>query len=208
MAVIDTSVRIQEIYSSIPLSPKSFRALQIQPSRAFDSPIHCTLQRIQLSEKDPCDPQLYEALSYTWGSPEKTDVIILHGITYAVGRNCFEALRRLRWKAGIRTVFVDAICINQIDSEELSSQIALMGDVYSQAHRVVAWLGEPELPGVISLGFRDLRRLYRLRPILGNIASSYVARLVRHLIRSPILSIQGMSEATLVFAALMKLQKP
>lgn len=39
-------------------------------------------------------------------------------------------------------VFVDAICINQHDTSERSSQVSMMGDVYRSAAEVWAWLGE------------------------------------------------------------------
>lgn len=40
------------------------------------------------------------------------------------------------------TLWVDAICINQGDNAEKGSQVALMGDIYSNATAVLAWLGE------------------------------------------------------------------
>ncbi|KAK7187683.1 heterokaryon incompatibility protein [Paraphaeosphaeria sporulosa] len=40
-------------------------------------------------------------------------------------------------------MWIDAICINQTDDEEKSKQVAMMGDVFSLASCVTAWL-EPE----------------------------------------------------------------
>lgn len=42
-----------------------------------------------------------------------------------------------------RFYFVDAICINQDDEAERSSQVNLMGLVYSCAQLVTSWIGEP-----------------------------------------------------------------
>jgi hypothetical protein len=39
-------------------------------------------------------------------------------------------------------LWADAICINQMDPVEKASQILHMGEIYSQAHRVVVWLGK------------------------------------------------------------------
>jgi hypothetical protein len=39
-------------------------------------------------------------------------------------------------------VWIDAICINQDDADERSVQIALMGKLYFQAAKVIAWMGE------------------------------------------------------------------
>ncbi|KAK5726043.1 hypothetical protein LTR15_004234 [Elasticomyces elasticus] len=39
-------------------------------------------------------------------------------------------------------IFIDALCINQNNTDEKSSQVALMGDVYRGASEVIAWLGD------------------------------------------------------------------
>ena len=38
-------------------------------------------------------------------------------------------------------VWIDAICINQSDQVEKSTQVAIMSDIYRAASSVVAWLG-------------------------------------------------------------------
>ena len=43
-----------------------------------------------------------------------------------------------------RLVWVDQICINQLDIDERNSQVRMMSKVYSKAEKVVIWLGEPE----------------------------------------------------------------
>jgi hypothetical protein len=50
-------------------------------------------------------------------------------------------LRYLRPTRGIRLIWVDAICINQNDTVERGSQVAKMGQIYSQCSQVVVWLG-------------------------------------------------------------------
>jgi hypothetical protein len=39
-------------------------------------------------------------------------------------------------------MWVDAICINQKNPEEQGQQVQLMAKIYSNAHRVIVWLGE------------------------------------------------------------------
>ncbi|USW50912.1 Putative heterokaryon incompatibility [Septoria linicola] len=51
------------------------------------------------------------------------------------------ALRGLRENDVKRTLWIDAISINQDDLEERSEQVLRMGDIYRQASRVVVWLG-------------------------------------------------------------------
>ncbi|OTA96500.1 hypothetical protein M434DRAFT_27637 [Hypoxylon sp. CO27-5] len=53
------------------------------------------------------------------------------------------ALKAIRPLTGpARVLWVDAICINQDDFDERSSQVAMMRSIYRQAQRVVVWLGE------------------------------------------------------------------
>ncbi|OWO98772.1 hypothetical protein B2J93_4643 [Marssonina coronariae] len=87
----------------------------------------------------------YAALSYVWGEPEDTSLIILNGSETTVQRNLELALRRLSTRAafsGGQKLWVDAICINQQDPDEKSRQIGRMRTIYGEAVSVVAWIGE------------------------------------------------------------------
>jgi hypothetical protein len=54
------------------------------------------------------------------------------------------ALLRLRHPKESRRLWVDAVCINQKDLHEQSSQVGMMARIFSQAARVVAHLGYEE----------------------------------------------------------------
>ncbi len=92
----------------------------------------------------------FEALSYTWG-PVETFVPVevvdrenpfqIAG-TVSVGPHLHEILRHLRLKDGPRTLWIDAICINQSDLVERGEQVKEMHLIYMFASRVVIWLGE------------------------------------------------------------------
>jgi hypothetical protein len=56
--------------------------------------------------------------------------------------NLGAALQQLRYSDRTRILWVDAICINQKDLDELARQVSIMGDVYEFAYQVVIWLGE------------------------------------------------------------------
>ncbi|KAJ4180024.1 hypothetical protein NW755_012064 [Fusarium falciforme] len=90
----------------------------------------------------------YEALSYVWGSPDGGVAVSVaysddpHQSTLMVGRNLFVALQHLRRADEPRTMWIDAVCVNQEDIAERSSQVRNMGNVYVLASRVVVWLGE------------------------------------------------------------------
>jgi hypothetical protein len=45
---------------------------------------------------------------------------------------------------GTRYLWVDAICINQLDMVEKTEQVRLMAHIYNQALLVIGWLGEKE----------------------------------------------------------------
>ncbi|EPE33781.1 hypothetical protein GLAREA_06794 [Glarea lozoyensis ATCC 20868] len=124
----------------LPLNNNSeeFRTVTLQPGN-FEDEVECLLNTVsaidQLSNR-------YEALSYVWRSPESTTAIKLNGKTHQVTKNLESALRHLRYIKHPRVLWVDAISINQDDIEERNREVTRMGQIYSQAAGVDAWLGE------------------------------------------------------------------
>lgn len=51
-------------------------------------------------------------------------------------------LRYLRPWRGIRMVWIDAVCINQHNTQERDAQVAKMNKIYTECSRAVLWLGE------------------------------------------------------------------
>lgn len=126
-----------------PLEYRQFRILKLLPGEISD-PL-----RVQLEARDIDSNINYEALSYAWGNYDEHDtsavLIQQQGSTeikYRITGNLEAALRRLRLGHIERTIWADAICINQADVSERSHQVAMMGDVYRKADRVVIWLGD------------------------------------------------------------------
>jgi hypothetical protein len=97
----------------------------------------------------------YEALSYVWGAMNNLETAFVLSSetghpssatdTLEIGENLALALRQLRRPDISRTLWVDAICINQEDIAEREAQVRRMGSIYSKASRVVAWIG-PDKP--------------------------------------------------------------
>ncbi|CAG9987748.1 unnamed protein product [Clonostachys byssicola] len=83
----------------------------------------------------------FEALSYTWGDPTDLLPIEANGETMQVTRNLATALTYLRNISSARHLWIDALCINQMDTDERNAQVAIMGTIYRTARRVVSWLG-------------------------------------------------------------------
>ncbi|RDW81907.1 hypothetical protein BP6252_03019 [Coleophoma cylindrospora] len=84
----------------------------------------------------------YQALSYVWGDAIRTKEIIIEGKRLLIAANLYDALTHLRlFTYSEVRVWADAICINQDDLSEKSSQILLMRQIYSLASEVSIWLG-------------------------------------------------------------------
>ena len=126
------------IYPSRPLAEDEIRVLHLSPGY-FDENIRADLQIVTLGSG-----LHYEALSYTWGGSVEERSIILDGErSFSITDNLWYALRRLRSPSEAQTFWVDALCINQADTEERNKQVSRMFDIYKAAHRVIVWLGEP-----------------------------------------------------------------
>ncbi|KAJ8127487.1 hypothetical protein O1611_g6149 [Lasiodiplodia mahajangana] len=86
-----------------------------------------------------------EALSYVWGTEMPRENIFVDLQIFPVTGNLFEILRSLRHPNTARTIWIDAICINQSDSDEKTRQVRLMRDIYSQTQKTVIYLTEGDL---------------------------------------------------------------
>jgi hypothetical protein len=153
------------LYTYEPLSRgyDELRLVKLQP-RCSSSHIEIEITHVPSSAAPA-----YEALSYVWGSPERThnvtvktfsDFLYEHVARTApvgkqqellqrirprhlpISRNLSVALEHLRLPAEPRLLWIDAICINQDDIPERSEQVNKMGSIYTKARRVVLWLGE------------------------------------------------------------------
>ncbi|ETS86903.1 hypothetical protein PFICI_00731 [Pestalotiopsis fici W106-1] len=123
------------------LEPQHIRVLKLEPSAERDAIITCSLSVISLSENPT--PQ-YEALSYVWGDFTERHEIQLDGLPTPVTMNLWTALRYIRLPDAPRTLWIDAVCINQSDVQERNAQVRQMGRIYSQASHVLIWLGDPD----------------------------------------------------------------
>lgn len=125
-------------YTKLIEERKQIRLVKIEPGN-FEDDIHVHLSIVSLE-----DQPVYEALSYTWGDLNVTAPISLDGKPFHVTTNMEAALRRLRPNREPRTMWIDAICINQGDMAERSSQVKLMGGIYKSSTKTILWLGEED----------------------------------------------------------------
>jgi len=68
--------------------------------------------------------------------------VILNDLEVEVTTNLEKALRHLRIEDKVRTIWIDALCINQGNISERNSQVKMMGEIYKSAAMVMIWLGE------------------------------------------------------------------
>jgi hypothetical protein len=123
------------------LLPDSIRLLRLLPHEEQNAPIQCQLFDYSLQESGK-RMHLYEALSYVWGDSDNPRSIYIGEHDLPVTRNLHAALSHLRNFSLERIIWVDAICIEQKNTEEKEQQIQIMAKIYSQANRVLVWLGE------------------------------------------------------------------
>lgn len=102
----------------------------------------------------------YEAISYHWGDDQqrvKLCTIFLDGRAVSIPSNADAALRDLCLSHGRYSVWIDAVCIDHTNIHERNDQVAIMGDIYAKATRVLVWLdhrrfgGEDALNAVLRL---------------------------------------------------------
>ncbi|KAJ3534133.1 hypothetical protein NM208_g1039 [Fusarium decemcellulare] len=125
-------------YEELP-NNRSFRVFVLEPGQENDS-----LQgRLETYVFDNAPP--YEALSYTWGAPDRNRSMRCNDLDFPITESLDVALRRLRYFDKPRIIWIDQICINQDNLEERSQQVGVMRNIYSGAHIVNAWLGPDPL---------------------------------------------------------------
>ncbi|KAH7627231.1 heterokaryon incompatibility protein-domain-containing protein [Sordaria sp. MPI-SDFR-AT-0083] len=136
---VQSPKQVENLYYNFPISRSHIRLLQLLPSENEDAAMHCELFCTTLDSKGT---RPYEALSYVWGSKAKPYSIFINGRNLAVGKNLYAALLHLRDHSIQRTIWIDAICINQGDNEEKGHQVQSMAKIYAKASRVIVWLGK------------------------------------------------------------------
>lgn len=128
-------------YDELPRAPgsQSIRLLELQPAKPEEA-LQCRIRQVSLAENPD-----YQAISYCWGPAGIVDKIFCDANTYIpLNQSLNSALRHFRHHLEPTVLWADAICINQVDTEEKGRQVNIMREIYRQASRVLVWLGEEE----------------------------------------------------------------
>lgn len=176
--------------------PHQIRLLRISPARFTSTLLLAlkvmSLRTIQLEEFE------FQALSYAWGDDKAEHLVQLCNLptkessgsairdldrnvsilreyeSFPIRQNLFHALRRIRLVDDYTWIWVDAICIDQSNDDEKSTQLPKMPQIYSCAYNVIAWLGEADgagedvnkaidlIPNILNLKTLDLMLQNRL----------------------------------------------
>lgn len=121
----------------------------VQNDWSFDT-IHVSI--------DSEDLPSYTALSYVWGAREPNRYkISIHESILDITPNLHGALRTIEKLEDLSSqwFWIDAICIDQSDLEERAAQVKLMRDLYSRAHRTIAYLGPEDDGAEIALSWME-----------------------------------------------------
>lgn len=100
----------------------------------------------------------FSALSYVWGDATGNKLISIDGYHVKVTANVYAALSDIQEAARPVRLWVDALCINQFDTQEKNTQVAMMGDIYATADHTIIYLGSADAAEDFST-LRDVLKL-------------------------------------------------
>ncbi|PMD45563.1 hypothetical protein L207DRAFT_578472 [Hyaloscypha variabilis F] len=136
------------LYEYSPLEHhETVRALVLSPATQFDEPLRVEIVHVDSRQiwKDSTGDMAFDAVSYAWGrEPKFICPLLCQGGTscFLVTPNVDSLLRHIRHPTKHRRLWIDSICLNQVDDEEKTSQVARMADIYRQARKIRIWLGD------------------------------------------------------------------
>jgi len=129
--------------------PDEVRLLHLQPASYFGYAIICSLTTLPQNVAET----RYEALSYVWGVYEAENLrpITVDCKVYQITRNLHSALHHLRSSTPFRSLWVDAVCLDQNNLEEKNWTVPNMHIVYGSARSVIAWVGKADSDTTVAL---------------------------------------------------------
>lgn len=139
-------------YQPLPNNQKFFRLLELLPGSSEDT-LRCRLQHTPLTAARP-----YEAVSYVWRvfhNSHDCATVLFGDKSLPITWNLQLALRYMRHETESRWLWADALCINQQDLKERTAQVQCMRAVYSNASKVIFWLGLVSFDVEAAFGFID-----------------------------------------------------
>ncbi|KAG8362266.1 hypothetical protein FVEN_g90 [Fusarium venenatum] len=146
-ALQSTTTNSHSSYRSLNKPSKQIRLIEVKAQQP-KAPLELNLSIHTLNKA----PDFY-AVSYTWGSGELSEMVLINGNPMMVTGNCYYALSQIHSHSKSSTsgttskrvyLWIDSICINQNDMKEKGYQVTMMFDIYSKAIKVLACVGPHE----------------------------------------------------------------
>ena len=107
-----------------------------------DSILFCQLVHKRLSTLSYDLSDNYTALSYVWGDLSATCTLYIDGDSVQVTANLYAALKDIRTtETGFLQLWVDALCIDQLNTVEKGMQVAMMSKIFEMAQHTIIYLG-------------------------------------------------------------------
>ncbi|KAK5735307.1 hypothetical protein LTR17_008314 [Elasticomyces elasticus] len=130
------------------------RILKLRSAPVGQPTIDCVIEEVPDLKTYPPG---YEAVSWCWGTGRDDQSIRVHNgekaFALQVYEHLYEALLALRKPDRDRSLWIDALCINQKDVEERNRQVPRMTEIYSGATNVCIWLGKADTQSDMALKF-------------------------------------------------------
>ncbi|KAF1999646.1 hypothetical protein P154DRAFT_600234, partial [Amniculicola lignicola CBS 123094] len=155
--------------ATLPTVPSHSQVFDEQPaaherSRSLPDPI--TTSHLRRSSRTP-EPETFSTQ------------ITLNDVSFGIQHNLYLALLHVRSLTDPLTLWVDSICINQQDGEELNRQLAMMSRIYNRAITVLAWIGTQTYRNKLDL-FRSMALDWKRGP--GHQFAAFIAKVTEALI--------------------------
>lgn len=123
-------------YSALPADVPTIRLIQV--SHTSDGQAQAASYSLEDFAVASAPP--YDAISYTWGPPFPERTIWIAGQRLVVRESCNRVLAQISQLGASKYAWIDAVCINQCDTPERNSQVAMMDSIYRNAQKVLACL--------------------------------------------------------------------
>ena len=122
----------REILAHEPLdvSRREIRLLRIEANLSGE--LQCRLHHFELGHL----PR-FRCLSYMWGSDRQRSTIAVDGCGFQARENLYAFLELYKDRHLSEYIWIDSVCIDQSNAAERSSQVQLIGEIYSGADEVL-----------------------------------------------------------------------
>lgn len=184
---------VRSPYQSLDQTLPQIRVLELIEAAASTNKIQGRLHTVAL------EPGLsFTALSYLWGDSDLNEEIILDEEPFRVTKSLADALRWVKYhwqqyfpsrKGSEFRIWADAVCINQDDNTEKSSQVSLMGDIFGMAELVISSIASGNI--AISFALKTYANMWNVftkgstsQTVLDELANQEWMPKVAHLVQS------------------------